>query len=107
MEHRRVPTPLAARAPWRLGDGAAARSERPGSVDRRRIEPRHLSELAAQGGRLATDRLPERAGDDAALSRADREPAAAAQRLERARARHRCAVAGFRATARASKGSTQ
>ena len=46
-------------------------------------------------------RVPERARDDAALPRAHRRPAAAAQRLARAGARRRPAVAGVRAATRA------
>ena len=43
----------------------------------------------AQGGGVEADRVPQRAGDDAALSRPHRRPAAAAQRLARTGARRR------------------
>ena len=74
------------------GDWATAPLPGPdgaGRLDRRRLEPRDLQELAAQGRGVAAGRVPQRAGDDAALSRADRQPAAAPQRLARARARER------------------
>ena len=66
-------------------DGAAAGPGRAGRLDRRRLEPRHLQALAAQGGGLEADRVPQRARDDAALPRPHRRPAAAAQRLARSR----------------------
>ena len=74
---RRLPR----RAAGRLGHGAAAGPGRAGRLDRRRLEPRHLQELAAQGSGWKLIQLPERARDDAALSRPHRRPAAAAQRL--------------------------
>ena len=76
---------LAGRASGRLGRCAPAGPGRTGRIDRWRLEPRHLQGLAPQGGGVEADRLPERDRDDAALPRAHRRPAAAAQRLARAR----------------------
>ena len=84
----------------RLGDCAAAGPRRAGRLDRRRLEPRAVQALAAQGRGVAADRVSQRAGDDAALPRADRQPAAAAQRVAGAGARRRRAVAGLRPPAR-------
>ena len=47
VEHRRVQAAPAARAPGRLGDGAAAGPGRAGRLDRRRLEPRHLPRTRA------------------------------------------------------------
>ena len=55
----------------------------PGRVDRRRLEPRALPRVAPQGGGVAADRIPVAARRAAALPRAHRRPAAAAQRLGR------------------------
>ena len=66
-----------------LDDGAAARPDGPGRVDRRRLEPRRVPRVAPQGRGVAADRVPVAARRAAALPRADRRPAAAAQRVGR------------------------
>ena len=56
----------------------------PGLFDRGRLEPRRVRRLTAQGGGVAArSNILSRPRRPAALPRADRRPAAAAQRLER------------------------
>ena len=56
------------------------------ALDRRRIEPGRVPRSQAQGRGLAADRISFAARRAAPLPRADRRPAAAAQRVERTRA---------------------
>ena len=55
----------------------------PGRVDRRRREPRRVPQLAQQGRGVAAGRIPVAARRAAAVLRAHRRPAAAAQRVGR------------------------
>ncbi len=80
---------LPADTPERLGHCAAARTRRPRRGDRRRQQPRHILELAAQARGLAADRVPVRAGTAGSLPRVVRRSAAAPQRVERSRAGQR------------------
>src|SRR6185312_10841324 len=58
MEHRRVPPAPPGVPAGRMGDRAAAWPARPGSRHRQRLQPGHLSPLAAQGAGLVADRIP-------------------------------------------------
>ena len=101
---RRLPADRAGR----LDDGAAARARRAGRVDRRRLEPGRLSRARAH--KAAAWKLIEylsRPDVAAALPRADRRPAAAAQRVARPGARRRRPCARVPRPARARQAGAQ
>ena len=98
VEHRRVPAPAA--APSAQDDWATAPlpgPDGPGVSIAGGSSLVLFAALAAQGRGLAADRVPREPDDDAALPRADRRPAAAAQAWHAPGARRRsCTSRAFR-----------
>ena len=90
-----------------LDDGAAARARRARRVDRRRLEPRRLPRSRNKAAAWQLIEYPVATRRAAALPRADRRSAAAAQRVARRRARRRRLRARVSRPARARQADAQ
>ena len=107
VEHRRVRAAASCRRAACVGDGAAARTERSGRIDRRRLEPGRLPRIACEGCGVEADRIPLARRRPGAIPRADRRPAAAPERVARPGARGRRACPGVSRPARTRQARAQ